>query len=83
MAMLRPLHSLVVLAAARVGGALDVDVEKYGCTAGGPVCTAGFAAAVSAASAAPGGGTVHARGPGAYTVGGIEMLSRVTLQVHA
>ena len=57
--------------------AFDVDIEQFGCFPNAKntsACTEGFATAFANVSAR-GGGTVHARGPGEYTVAGIEMRS--------
>ncbi len=58
-----------------------MDVESFGCKPGGQVCTGAFNKAVTYVST-NGGGVLHVRGPGAYTVAGIEMKSDVILQVH-
>ena len=78
----------VLLVFSAAASALDIDVEQFGCHANAPAkdtgrCTQGFAAAVAKASGAAGGGTIHARGPGAYVTAGIEMRSNVVLVVHA
>ena len=61
--------------------AVEADVDSFGCKANGDVCTRQFNQAVSYVST-NGGGVLNVRGPGAYTVAGIEMKSNVTLQVH-
>lgn len=72
---------LALLAAARFSGAVDVNVESFGCKPDGDVCTSAFNKAVTYVST-NGGGVLHVRGPGAYVVAGIEMKSAVTLQIH-
>ena len=66
----------------RPAAGTDVDIAALGCKPGGGPCTQAFAAAMRQVSAG-GGGTIHVRGPGPVTTAGIEMLSHVTLQVHA
>ena len=73
--LLLPLFLMVV-------AARDVDISSFGCKPGGVSCTAAFEAAMKQVSSA-GGGTIHVRGPGAVVTAGIEMLSDVTLHVHA
>ena len=59
----------------------DEDVEAYGAKADGATFSGdAFNKAIAACSAA-GGGTVHARGGGAYIVGGVELKSHVTLSI--
>jgi polygalacturonase len=76
-----PLVAVLLLGLAGRLVAVEVDVEAFGCKAGGKVCTREFNAAVSNVSAA-GGGVLNVRGPGAYTVAGVEMKSHVTLVLH-
>ena len=72
---------------ARDAAALDVNVEHFGATAcSGPLdackpSSAAFDKAIRAVNAS-GGGAVHARGPGYYVTGGIELRSHVALVVH-
>lgn len=72
---------LVLVLMAAAAAAVHVDVDSFGCKANGDVCTAAFNKAVSYVST-NGGGVLSVRGPGAYTVAGIEMKSNVTLEVH-
>lgn len=78
--------AMVAWITALAAGLREVDVEQFGCKPDGAVpvaaCTAGFKGAIRNISSS-GGGTVNCRGPGAYIVAGVEMLSDVTLVVHA
>ena len=82
MAMATPLLLLLAPGLLAVAGVVDVDISSFGCKPGGAVCTAAFQKAMKQVSSG-GGGTIHVRGPGAVVTAGIEMLSDVTLQVHA
>ena len=56
-------------------------MEAFGAKADGVTFSGdAFAAAITACSNA-GGGTVHARGGGAYIVGGVQLKSHVTLSI--
>lgn len=59
----------------------EVDVEQYGAAADNlTLCTSAINAAITAVSAR-GGGVVHARAPGSYLTGRIEMQSHVALKI--
>ena len=60
---------------------LERDVEQFGATADGATFSGdAFNAAITFVSG-KGGGVVHARGGGAYIVGGVQMKSNVTLYI--
>ena len=68
---------LATLSYVGIARSFDVDIEQFGCFPNAKktsACTKGFEAAFANVSAR-GGGTVHVRGPGEYTVAGIEMQS--------
>ena len=61
--------------------AVELDVEAFGARADGTTFSGlAFNAAIQACSQA-GGGTVHARGGGAYIVAGVRLLSHVALSI--
>ena len=77
------LSLLLLLLSMQLAASLDADIATFGCKPGGPPCTKAFAAAMKQVSSSSGGGTIHVKGPGAVIVAGIEMLSHVTLHIHA
>ena len=83
--LLRGRVPLCILAVAAAGGrpaaALDVDVEAFGARADGRSFSGDAINAAIAACSSAGGGTVHARGGGAYVVGGVQLRSHVVLSI--